>query len=90
MLEFKLPWAIRGQRLVESFRRVQADLDVLPIRLSELGKDLEVLRRDAGRWAAALKQSGDATARRPGTISSRALLLRVLHAYILPIDSSRK
>ena len=86
-LEFKLPSAYRGQRLVESFRRVQADLDALPKRLSQLASDLEVLRHDAGRWAAALEQ---VCAEETQRLEARhnfveGILLRVLHAY-LPID----
>ena len=53
-LEFKLPAAYRSDRLRESFRRVQSDLDAMPRHLSEMDGERDAYRREAGHWAAVL------------------------------------
>ncbi len=86
-LEFKLPLAYRAERLTESLRRVQADLDGMPQRLAELDCELDRLRSQAGHYAAALDHfCADEVERLE--VKSRFLegtLLRVLHAFV-PVD----
>lgn len=90
-LEFKLPLAYRGHRLAESFRRVHADLDSMPRQIAELGSELDSLRHEAGRWAAALEE---VCAEETQRLDARhnfieGTLLRVLHAF-LPIDKKQE
>ncbi len=86
-LEFKLPAAYRTERLLDSFRRVEADLESMPARLAELDAELEHFRQQAGHYAAALDLHCAEESQRLEVKDHfvEGSLLRVLHAY-LPID----
>ncbi len=86
-LEFKLPVAYRAERLADSLRHVQTDLDHIPQRLAELDREIDRLRSQAGHYAAALDRfCADEVERLE--VKGRFLegtLLRVLHAFV-PAD----
>jgi V/A-type H+-transporting ATPase subunit I len=90
-LEFKLPPAYRGQQLTESFRRVQSDVDSMPGQIADLTGELDALRCEAGRWAAALDEiCAEETQRLDARHNFiEGILLRVLHAF-LPIDKKQE
>jgi V/A-type H+/Na+-transporting ATPase subunit I len=90
-LEFKLPPAYRSDRLTESFRRVQADLDEIPRRLAELDAQLDRFRRQAGRYAATLDLVCAQEVERLEAKGNflEGSLVRVLHAF-LPVDKKEE
>lgn len=86
-LEFRLPAAYRTDRLAESFRRIQADLDSVPQRLAELDRERDRFRQQAGHIAAALDLLCAQEVQRLEAKSKflEGSLIRVLHAFV-PVD----